>query len=261
MLPFIFVLLATSAAQAATESHLLICAPNSGTILARLLPRDAEAKARTIHFLETPEARLFSQGIILRVRETEGKSKRSLTLKILGARATPPDSEDAKCEADFYGDTLIRSCSVDAKVSREEPLALSRGQEEFLRLARPGIALPAKLEALGPIEATGWEFEHAGFPFSLELWRVPARGGGGLSLRGGGGFGGRDGLHNGAPGEPRASERRLELIELSVRTEPAETTQGRAAMQSLLRERALTPCTDQGQKTRAAILALTGSVR
>jgi hypothetical protein len=195
------------------------------------------AEQRRIFFYDTRELALYNSGICLRAREMD-QDECDSTVKI---RPVEPEriarkwqkERGFKIEADFVGSEPVCSASftVDQKpdeiervASGDRPIAklFSGEQEEFLKeMAKIPVDF-ARLVPLGPVAVLRWKFRHEGLPYDLcvEEWRLPD---------------GRD------------------VVEISIKTRPAEAAAAQAALNAFLAEIGIGPETRQQTKTRMAL--------
>jgi hypothetical protein len=104
----------------------------------------------------------------------------------------------------------------------------AKSQEDLLGEFGPGIGWD-ELSVLGPVDVRKREVEPKGFPYevTIEEWVLTDR---------------------------------SDLVELSVKADPQDAEQARAAFRALLRQRGLDTEGDQQTKTRAALRSFTTGV-
>jgi len=199
-----------------------------------------DAVVRQVAFLDTPDLRLSSAGIVIRARRTQRKPG-DITVKL---RPMLPADVPAglrgkngfKVEIDASPSGYTCSCSLTAEVSdrkARELLAGSRALSDVLddvqhRLvlerAPAGVGLD-DLTVLGPVNLLKCKFSPADFPRRMvaELWVLP------------------DGSR---------------ILELSAKAPPAQAFQAAAEAKAFLAGKGIDLTAPQETKTRAALAAL-----
>jgi hypothetical protein len=204
----------------------------------RSLKLDEEtAEVRVITFFDTPGLDLFHAGVALRARLVKGDADDS-TVKMRPvdpARVSPKwhATEGFKLEADQTGDQTVCSASltavqdpkdIDAVGEGHKPIETIFTKEQVLFLSEfsPDPVVFDRLRPLGPIRVLRWKTKHKGFPHELttEEWRLP-------------------------DGE--------DLVEVSIKVEPAEAAAAFGAFEEHLRSLGLDPEGAQATKTRTAL--------
>lgn len=195
------------------------------------------AEVRIIYFYDTPQLDLFDEGVTLRARLVKGDDDDS-TVKFRPVESAKIAEEwkqlkGFKLEADCVGDRVVRSASLTILQQRDEIDEVAKGkrpieklfskdQERFLGEFYKVRVDFKKLRVLGPIRVLRWKLSQDGFPHELtiEEWRLP------------------DGD---------------DLVEVSIKTRPAEAPQARKDFDKHLRGFGLDPEGAQETKTRTAL--------
>ena len=195
------------------------------------------AVVRILYFYDTPKLDLFKAGVVLRARLIKGADDDS-TVKFRPVEAARiaqewKDLKGFKLEADCVGDQTVCAASLTALQQRDEIRQVEKGeraidklfskdQERFLAEFCERPVDFAKLRVLGPIRVLRWKLTQNGFPheLTLEEWRLP------------------DGD---------------DLVEVSIKTSPADAAQARKDFEQHLRDLGLDPKGAQETKTRTAL--------
>lgn len=200
-----------------------------------------DAVLRQVAFVDTPDLRLSSAGVVLRARRTQRKPA-DLTVKL--RPAMPNDVPDGyrghpgfKVELDASPAGYTCSCSLTVEVPDRRVRKLMLGTRGVHRLldddqrALLGSRLPEDvsvddLTVLGPVNLLKCRFRAKGYPRRMvaELWGLP------------------DGAR---------------ILELSTKAPPAEAFQAAAESRALLAGKGLDLTAPQETKTRAVLAALT----
>jgi hypothetical protein len=203
------------------------------------------AEVRILYFYDTPKLDLFEAGLVLRARLVKGDDDDS-TVKVRpvdpGKIAEPwREIEGFKLEADCVGDKVICSASLTVLQKRDEIDEVAKGkrpvgklfskeQEQFISEFHSGEFDFAALRAMGPIRVLRWKLKQQGFAHELtvEEWRLP------------------DGN---------------DLVEVSIKTVPAEAAQAARDFEQHLRDLGLDPKGAQETKTRTALTYFAKALR
>ena len=206
---------------------------------------DLKKEHRTIYFCDTTAGadgpaglQLFTRGLILRLRETKGKTgditvklrpcdHAQLTQRWIGA--TRGDGWKFRVEEDRILDRPVLAASLETDVDNRDIAAMAeRGSsitlpevlQEFLAdCARTPWPLP-RLQVLGPIEATKWNPTLDGQEVAVEQWEV-----------------GHD----------------LRFLEFSIRATPAAADSKQRDFESLFRDHGFDIDTVRDTKTRTVL--------
>lgn len=200
-----------------------------------------KAEHRVIYFFDTNDLELYESGLVLRARKIKGHTDNS-TVKL---RPVDPAQipEQWKGRAEFHiemdvvGEKFVCSAKVDSDEKRgeiDEVVAGERAmeklfsgvQEELIKDYAPADVDWSVLVPLGPIEVRKWEFEPEGLDHELtvEMWVLP------------------DGT---------------DLVELSIKVDPAEAESSRADLASYLAGGGFDIEGDQKTKTKTALAYFT----
>ena len=195
------------------------------------------ADIRIIYFYDTPDLDLLNAGIAVRSRLVKGDDDDS-TVKFRPVdQASISEAwkglEGFKLEADCVGDRIVRSASLTCLQKRHEISEVAEGkrpihklfsqdQERFLSEFSKYPVDFGKLSVMGPIRVLRWKLEHKDFPYRLtvEEWRLP----------------------NGD-----------DLVEVSIKSPPAEAIAAQKAFDAHLTKLGLDPQGAQETKTRTAL--------
>jgi hypothetical protein len=203
-----------------------------------------EPQHRRVYFFDTPELDLFEGGVVLRARAIEGDTNDS-TVKLRPVDPTALDEawkrkKDFEIELDSVGDNTICSAKLSADQRRDEidevaagtrPLRklFSEEQERLITEHAPRAIAWDELSVLGPIEVRKWKIDPEDFKDEIvaEEWTLP------------------DGS---------------DLIELSIKVDPARARQAGKDFMAFLEARGFDTEGDQQTKTRAALQFFTTGV-
>jgi hypothetical protein len=194
--------------------------------------------------LDTKELDLFESGIVLRARLVrDGADDSTVKLRpVVPAELEPhwKELDSFEVELDAVGDDAICSAklSVDqnrgeirnvASGEREKQKLFSGTQEQLIAEHAPAEIAWEELAVLGPVEVRKWEVQPEGFDYevTIEEWVLPDD---------------------------------SDLVELSVKADPADAAKASAAFKELLRARGIDTEGDAQTKTRAALRYFTTGV-
>jgi hypothetical protein len=226
----------------AVELKITVREEQEGPARAALGLDEVEPEARRVYFFDTRDLALVGAGVVLRARVVRDGADDS-TVKL---RPVVPDRIEGRfkrmdgfeIELDAVGDALTCSAKLSADQRRDEidevaagtrPLRrlFSEDQERLVDAYAPRGVDWAELTVLGPVQVRKWELEPAGFPHevTVEEWVLPD-----------------------------ASD----LIELSIKVDPADADEAGRDFDAFLRSREIDPEGDQQTKTRTALSYFTG---
>lgn len=203
---------------------------------------DVEAERREIYFYDTLALELFEAGVVLRARLVrDGADDSTVKLRPVVPELLSDDwrqTEGFEVELDAVGDEAICSAKLTVDQDRGEIREVADGERAIRKLFSEeqerllGEFGPAdfgwdELAVLGPVDVRKWKVEPEGFAYevTIEEWVLPDR---------------------------------SDLVELSVKVEPADAAEARAALTELLTGKQLDPEGDQQTKTRTALRHFTG---
>jgi hypothetical protein len=187
---------------------------------------------------------LLDGGIVLRLRANDGERDDS-TVKLRPARRSgigadwlrlrKDGDEEFRMEADWAGERKVLAASLTAEHGERTVADLMAGrrslrrlfsdrQERYLRDCGDLVVDLDRLSVLGPVRATRWTLPAGGFAVTAERWQLPA--------------GGPDGL---------------DLLELSIRVEPAGAEIAQVSFEAMLRRHGVEPDVAQETKTRRVL--------
>ena len=214
------------------------------TVRAALESEDVEAERREIYFFDTQALDLFEAGVVLRARLVrDGADDSTVKLRPVAPEKLSDrwkETEGFEVELDAVGEDAICSAKLSVDQDRgeieevaagERPLRklFSEEQESLIAEFRPADVGWDELSVLGPVDVRKWKVEPKGLPYELtvEEWVLPDR---------------------------------SDLVELSVKVEPADAAAAKAALTEFLRGKDLDPEGDQQTKTRTALSFFTAAV-
>jgi hypothetical protein len=235
----------------AVEIKVTVAAPQIHQARAAFRLADEHGRHRRVFFCEDLSDRgagwlpLLDSGVILRLRENKWGDDDS-TVKLRPCRRSrlgpdwldlrDHDGEQFHVEADWSGERKILAAALVANRGKQQIAGLLAGrrplrklftdrQKRFMReCADVAVDLDA-LSVLGPIDTTRWPPRRiGGFDIAAERWNLVAGGG-----------------------------RNLDLVELSLRVEPAGAEIAQIGFEALIRQHGLDPDATQETKTRIAI--------
>ncbi len=205
---------------------------------------DIEAERREIYFFDTQELALFDSGVVLRARLVQDDTDDS-TVKL---RPVVPeelasswtDLDGFEVELDAVGDDAICSAKLTVGQDRGEIRQVAAGvrpmrklfsgtQEKLIEEHAPAEIAWEDLAVLGPVDVRKWEVQPKGFNYevTIEEWVLPDD---------------------------------SDLVELSVKADPADAAKANDAFIELLRQRGIDTDGDAQTKTRAALRYFTTGV-
>ena len=205
---------------------------------------DIEAERREIYFFDTQELALFDSGVVLRARLVQDDTDDS-TVKL---RPVVPeelasfwtDLDGFEVELDAVGDDAICSAKLTVGQDRGEIRQVAAGvrpmrklfsgtQEKLIEEHAPAEIAWEDLAVLGPVDVRKWEVQPKGFNYevTIEEWVLPDY---------------------------------SDLVELSVKADPADAAKANDAFIELLRQRGIDTDGDAQTKTRAALRYFTTGV-
>jgi hypothetical protein len=203
---------------------------------------DVEAERREIYLYDTLGLDLFEAGVVLRARLVrDGADDSTVKLRpVVPERLSDEwkQTEGFEVELDAVGDQAICLAKLTVEQDRGEIREVAGGerairklfseeQERLLAEFDPGDVGWDELSVLGPVDVRKWKVEPDGFPYevTIEEWVLPDR---------------------------------SDLVELSVKVEPGDAAEARAALTELLTEKDLDPEGDPQTKTRIALRYFAG---
>jgi hypothetical protein len=227
----------------AIEIKITATAKDEDAVRAALDSAEVEAERRKVCFFDTQALELFEAGVVLRARLVhDGADDSTVKLRPVAPEQLSDEwkqTDGLEVELDAVGADPICSAKLSVDQDRgeiEEAVSgkrairklFAKSQEDLLHEFGPGIGWD-DLTVLGPVDVRKWEVEPKGFPYevTIEEWVLPDR---------------------------------SDLVELSVKADPQEAEQAKAAFLALLRERGLDTEGDQQTKTRAALRYFTTGV-
>lgn len=148
-----------------------------------------EAEYRDIYFVDTKNLDLYSQNILVRIRQGVDDNS-DITVKQRPANpkfdwSSYEEVGGFKCEADMTSQKTVTSCSIKKDVDAEDVDLVLEEEDDIQDLLKKnqkalledlGIKVAwSKLNVLGPIKSTAWELETSdGLEVSVEVWKVAA---------------------------------------------------------------------------------------
>jgi hypothetical protein len=206
-------------------------------VLALLEKADEEPESRTVYFFDTPALTLFDKGLVLRARKVRGDDDDS-TVKLRPVDPAAISSEWAQMdgfeiEMDRVGEQQIVSAKLAAIQSRGEIDEVVAGERDLHKLfspdqerliaafGPPDVGWEA-LQLMGPIDVSKWKSSWEDLPWevTVERWLLPDR---------------------------------SDLVELSIKVEPAEVHEAEERFRAMLEGVGLEIEGDQQTKTRGAL--------
>ena len=203
---------------------------------------DVASERREIYFFDTKELDLFESGIVLRGRLVHGGTDDS-TVKLRPVVPAELSSDWKKLdgfevELDAVGDDAICSANLTvdqdrgeirnvASGEREKQKLFSGVQEKLIDEHAPAEIVWEDLAVLGPVEVRKWEVQPEDFDYevTIEEWVLPDD---------------------------------SDLVELSVKVDPADAAKANDAFKELPRGRGIDTEGDAQTKTRALRYFTTG---
>lgn len=228
----------------AVELKLTVPSGHRRTVVQRLGIDPLDAVVRQVAFVDTPDLRLSSAGVVVRTRRTQHKpGDLAVKLRPMLPADSPRDLRDTdgfKVELDASPSGYTCSCSLTVEVADRKIKKLLNGsrtvsdlvdgvQRKLLLERMPeGIEL-ADLTVLGPLNLLKCKFRPKGYPRRMvaELWTLP------------------DGTG---------------ILELSTKVIPEAAFQAAAEAKVFLAEKGIDLGAPQEMKTRAALAALTADL-
>lgn len=133
-----------------TELQWSVCEPSPLSIIQKLGVTVKNTKTQRLSLFDTTDLRLYSRGVILRLRGVLGDLESTVKVKMGFLNAKISNSSDIKCENDVYRDESKTACALkynDASYSK----LVSKEQVEFLENVAPigGVNLQ-NLREFGP---------------------------------------------------------------------------------------------------------------
>jgi hypothetical protein len=225
----------------AVELKITVRAEEENLVRAALDRADVEPEHRQVFFFDTGELDLFEAGVVLRARLVRDGADDS-TVKLRPVVPTEiaeswKELDGFEVEVDAVGEQAVCSAKLSADQHRHEIEEVAEGdqairklfsdeQERLLEEHAPAEVGWDRLSVLGPIEVRKWETTPKDFAreITVEEWVLP------------------DGS---------------DLVEISVKVEPAETAGAKVEFDDYLRSRGVDTRGDQQTKTRTALTYFT----
>jgi hypothetical protein len=191
---------------------------------------DLEPERRDVYYFDTPSLRLFDRGLVLRARVIrDGADDSTVKIRPFGEREERRWSgiEDLEVELDVIGDAAVRSAKLGARRDRSEIEDVGAGRRPIRDLFSEEQAALVRipwdaLVPLGPIRVHRWSVtpDAVDTPVVVEEWVLPSAD---------------------------------NVVELSIRVEPAGWREAQRRFMAFLGERHIEVDPDQRAKTRWAL--------